>query len=136
MCYPDDTMATKRKPAKRKKQATGPVKFSVPLPPEVHHDLAIASVHSGLSNSTLIRDLVAARLTAGLDTRLRSLAPQNPRQSDWKRVSVFLPCDVKEQATEIVRQQHGSTEDRRYSGSLAGAIAALVAERYSPGYSF
>lgn len=128
-------MATKRKPSKRK-PASAPIKFSVPLPPEVHRKLALASVDTGASNSTLIRDLVHERFTTKAKTGLRSLAPENPRESNWKRVSVFLPADLKERATEEVQRQHGNTEDKRYSGSLASAIAALVAERFNPEYPF
>lgn len=128
-------MATKRKHPKSKPAST-PIKFSVPLPPEVHRSLALASVDTGASNSALIRDLVSERFTTKEKTGLRSLAPANPRESNWKRVSVFLPPELKHRATEEVQRQHGNTEDKRYSGSLASAIAALVAERYNPEYPF
>lgn len=130
------TAARKKKTAGKKLVPAEPVKFSVPLPPEVHLALAIASAKTGLSNSTLVRTIVEERFgngTAG--DALRILKPAEGA-SDWKRVSVFLPPALKDKATHEVQRQHGGNEDKRFSGSLASAIAALVAQTYTPKYKF
>lgn len=121
-------MATKKRAAPVKIE---PVKFSVPLPPDVHLALAIHSARSGQSNSALIRALVEARFADGCRDTLAMLAPPD-RQNDWKRVSVFLPPALKDRATHEVQRQHGAVEDKRQTGSLASAIAALVAAAYAP----
>lgn len=130
-------MATSKAAKKtRKRKETRPIKFAVPLPPEVHRALRLASVDTGRSNSTLICELVAQRFETKPKRELKLLARAGRNATAWKRVSVFLPRDLREAAKHEVSRQHGNPEDKRFSGSLAAAIAALVAEQYAPNYPF
>jgi hypothetical protein len=121
-----------------------PIKVSVPLPREVHMAVAMAHISTGKSNSSLIVELVKARFANGDRSPLRELKPplkgiegEAPTvEEEWKRVSVFLAPHLKERATREVQRQHGAVEDKRATGSLAAAIAALVAQAYTPEYKF
>lgn len=129
----------RRKSARKQTAKTGAevVKVSVPLPPEVWRALNLASLDTNTSNTKLIEALVAERFSAkAARGKLRLLAPENGQKAEWKRVSVFLPVSLKMRAAHEVRRQHGSSDDKRFSGSLASALAALVAEKYSPDFTF
>ncbi len=105
----------------------------------------MASLDSGESNSTLIRNLIEERFQPGATEPLRMLMPPSWRKSidGWKKVSVFLPVELHREATAEVRRQYASgplpESDgprkpgvRPGQGSLAAVAAALVAEKYMP----
>ncbi len=123
------------KKSKRSKPEASVIKASVPLPPEVHRALQMASIDTGTSNTKLILAVVEERFKNGQHSPLRLLAPNGDAEA-WKRVSVFLPSTLKVRAAHEVQRQHGNPEDKRFSGSLASAIAALVAEKYLPDFTF
>lgn len=114
----------------------------------------MASLDSGESNSTLIRQLIEDRFQSGESVAekttqpLRMLMPPSWRKSidGWKKVSVFLPVELHRAATAEVRRQYansgngnGTTDGPRKpgvrpgQGSLAAVAAALVADKYMPG---
>src|SRR3954468_22274498 len=105
----------KRKKSARKQTAkTGAevVKLSVPLPPEVHRALNLASLDTNTSNTKLIEALAAKRFGAKTARGpIRLLTPANGQKAEWKRVSVFLPVSLKLRASHEVRRQHGSADD-------------------------
>lgn len=127
---------TDPKKAKKQANAAAVAKFSVPIPDEVHRALALASLDTGRSISSLVVDIVEAVFPARAQrSRLRLLDPP-ARKHEWKRISVFLPIELKLRATNEVHRQHGNNENKRFTGSLASAIAALIADRYLPSYKF
>lgn len=143
------TPAARRKPRKKPHDPAAPVKFAVPLPAALHRALAIASLDTGISQSTLIRRLIEERFTPGQAARpLNLLMPPSWQRAaltgaGWRLVSVFLPAELRDRATLEVRRQHGAglvtngdAPKRWNAGSLAAAAAALVAERYAPEVKF
>ncbi len=140
--------AAVRKRRKKKQQPGDLAKVSVPLPTALHRALVMASLDSGESNSTLIRNLIEERFQPGATEPLRMLMPPSWRKSidGWKKVSVFLPIELHREATAEVRRQYANSGNgngtpdgprkpgvRPGQGSLAAVAAALVAEKYMPG---
>ena len=106
-------------------------RFDVWLPPDVHAKLMAEAKAEATFVTRLVVKIVQKAFSGKRPPKLGQLTPPDGHRSEtWIRAMVYMPLDLRDFARAEVRRQAPPNPDARKTGSLASAIAWIVAREY------
>lgn len=106
-------------------------RFDVWLPPKLHARIAAAAKAEPTSITRLVVKIVERAFGGKRPPVINQLTPPDGHRSKrWNRVMVYMPLTLRDAARAEVKRQTPAERDGRKTGSLASAIAFLIAKEY------